>query len=111
MSSGAKAIVLRGKKTKQSVLVVIPADRRVDTKKVQELVGEKVSFHPHVEEEFGCEPGSVPPFGSIIGLQTYADDALEDVLNFNIGLRTDSLQMGRGDYLKLEQPIVGTFSI
>ncbi|MCA9352603.1 hypothetical protein KC901_00280 [Patescibacteria group bacterium] len=111
MSSGAKAIVLRGKKTKQSILVVIPADRKVNAKKIQDLVGEKVSFNPRVEEEFDCELGSVPPFGSVIGLQTYADSELEDVLNFNIGLRTDSLQISKNDYLALENPIVGDFSM
>ena len=111
MSSGAKAIVLRGKKTKDSFLVVIPADRKVDISVIKDLVGEKLSFNPRVEEEFDCEPGSVPPFGSVIGLQTYADNDLEETLNFNIGLRTDSLQISKADYLALEKPITGNFSI
>jgi len=111
MSSGAKAIVVRGKKSKESWLVVIPADRKVDMKTIQQVVGEKLSFHPDVENEFDCEPGSVPPFGSVLGLQTYADNNLEDTLNFNIGLRTDSLQISKTDYLSLETPILGNFSI
>ncbi len=52
----------------------------------------------------------MPPFGSVLGLQTYADEGLEDVLNFNIGLLTESLQMKKEDYLKLENPILGKFT-
>lgn len=110
LSSGAKAIVLRGKKTEKRYLVVIPAHKRLDTKAVQEKVGEKVSFVTDVESEFGCVPGSVPPFGSVLRLQTYADEALEDVLNFNIGLLTESLRISKTDYLNIEKPIVGKFS-
>ncbi len=110
LSSGAKAIVLRGKKTEKRYLVVIPAHKRLDTKAVQESVGEKVSFVTDVESEFGCVPGSVPPFGSVIGLQTYADVDLEDVLNFNIGLLTESLRISKADYLRLENPISGKYS-
>ena len=88
LSSGAKALVLKGKKSGKSVLVVIPAHKKVNTKVIKILLDEDVSFNPNVEEEFDCIPGSVPPFGSVLGLQTYADISLEDVLNFNIGLLT-----------------------
>lgn len=111
LSSGAKALVLRGKKSGNSVLVVIPAHKKVNVKVVEKLVGEDLSFNPDVEKEFDCIPGSVPPFGSVLGLITYADLELEDVLNFNIGLLTDSLRLSKKDYLELEKPILGSFAI
>lgn len=110
LSSGAKAILINGKKTKKNYLFVIPAHKRLDSKKVQNQIGEKFSFVSDVEKEFDCVPGSVPPFGSVLGLQTYSDVGLEDVLNFNIGLLTESLQMKKEDYLKLENPIMGNFT-
>ena len=110
LSSGAKAIVLRGSKTKQHYLAVIPADRRLNSKAIKELIGEKVSFALDVDDSINCVPGSVPPFGSVIGLATYADEALEEVLNFNIGLLTESVRMSKKDYVLIEQPTMGQFS-
>ena len=34
----------------------------------------------------------------------------EDVLNFNIGLLTESVSISKKDYLDLEKPIVGSWS-
>jgi prolyl-tRNA editing enzyme YbaK/EbsC (Cys-tRNA(Pro) deacylase) len=110
MSSGAKAIVLEGDKSKNTILVVIPAHRKVDFVKLKDKTGEKFHFKPSPFEAIGCVPGSVPPFGSVLGLQTFADADLEDVLNFNIGLLTESLQIKKQDYLNLENPILGNFS-
>ncbi len=110
LSSGAKAIIVRGRKTGRHTMFVLPADRRLDTKVAVSLVGEKISFAADVERDFDCVPGSVPPFGSVLGLQTYADEALEDVLNFNIGLITESMQLSKKDYLALEKPTLARFS-
>ncbi|MEZ4103591.1 MAG: YbaK/EbsC family protein [Candidatus Paceibacterota bacterium] len=110
LSSGAKAILVQGKKTYKQYLFVVPAHKRLHSKNVQNQIGEKFSFVSDVEKDFDCVPGSVPPFGRVLGLQTYADEDLEDVLNFNIGLLTESLQMKKEDYLKLENPIIGNFT-
>lgn len=106
LEEGAKALILRGKKTGTNWLFVMPAHLRVDTKKVREIVGERVSFCPNPEEVSGCEPGSVPPFGSVLGLKTYVDEKLKGVeeINFNAGLLTDSINMLMEDYLEAEQP-------
>ena len=58
-----------------------------------------------------CIQGSVPPFGSLFGLQTYIDEKLMDkskydFISFNGGLRTKSFQIKKDDYLKLEKPIL-----
>ena len=56
----------------------------------------------------GCIPGAVPPFGSLWNIQTYADQSIEnlDYIDFNAGLRTNSVKMSRQDYIKVEAPIV-----
>ncbi len=108
MHAGAKALVLRGNKTKQHWLFVMPADLRLDSKKVVAIVGEKVSFASDPVTVTGCVPGSVPPLGSLLGLQTYMDKRLaeNDVIHFNAGSLTDSIEMKYVDYLAIEKPIV-----
>ncbi len=108
MHTGAKALVMRTDKTKQYVLFVLPADLRLDKKKVKVLIGESVSFADDPATVTGCVRGSVPPFGSALGLTTYCDQRLADNLkiNFNAGSLTDSVQMKYEDYLALERPKV-----
>ena len=108
MKSGAKALVMQGKKTKTNWVFVLPADLRLDTKKIQQIVGERVSFCPNLEEATGCPPGSMPPFGSIVGLKTYFDPKLSEneEINFNAGSLTDSVNMKFSDYIAIEQPEV-----
>lgn len=108
MKSGAKALVMQGKKTKTHWVFVLPADLRLDTKKIKEIVGEHVSFCPMLEAITGCKPGSMPPFGSIVGLKTYLDPKLSDndEIHFNAGSLTDSVYMKFTDYVAIEQPEV-----
>lgn len=106
LSSGAKALVVRGSKTKQHVLCVMPADRKLDSKAVKQVLGESVSFATNPAEITGCVPGSVPPFGSVVGLKTYCDRRLADneTINFNAGSLTDSIAMRYEDYIRVERP-------
>lgn len=110
LSSGAKALVLTGKKSKQNILVVIPAQKKVDFNVLKKELREDYTFAQNPEQVVGCVPGSVPPFGSVLGLQTFADVELEETLNFNIGLLTDSVTLSKKDYLEIENPKVGTWS-
>lgn len=105
---GAKAICVKGKKSKAFTLFVLPDDLRLDQKKVKEILGEKWSFASadEVIEVTKCIPGSVPPFGSVLGLRTIVDDTFytdKDIF-FNAGSLTNSIRMSYQDYLKVEQP-------
>lgn len=106
MHAGAKALVMRGGKTGQHWLFVMLADLRADTKKIQAIVGERVSFAPEPEAVTGCVKGSVPPLGSVLGLKTYCDKRLaeNETIHFNAGSLTDSVSMRYHDYLAIEQP-------
>lgn len=111
LHSGAKALVMQGKKTKKYVLFVMPADRRFDKHKAKQIVGEEVGFASDPVTVTGCVKGSVPPFGSVFGLPTYCDPGLADneLINFNAGTLTDSVRMRYEDYVKIEQPRIVDF--
>jgi prolyl-tRNA editing enzyme YbaK/EbsC (Cys-tRNA(Pro) deacylase) len=57
----------------------------------------------------GLEPGAVPPFGSVMGFPTYADEQLlrEPRIVFNAGSRSISVLLATADYVRLEKPTVG----
>ena len=63
-----KNLFLRSEKSARYFLVVLPAAKRADLKKVAEMVGERrISFANAdiLREKLGLEPGSVSPFGLI----------------------------------------------
>lgn len=106
MHAGAKALVIQGRKSGTHWLCVMPADLRFADKKFEALVGEKVSFAKSPEEVTGCVKGSVPPFGSVLGLKTWCDRRLaeNEIIHFNAGSLTDSVTMPYADYARIEKP-------
>lgn len=106
LHTGAKALVMRGKKTNAHMLFVMPADLRFDAAKAKALLGEPVTFADDPETVTGCVKGSVPPLGSVIGLKTYCDARLAEnaEINFNAGSLTDSVTMRYADYVAIENP-------
>ncbi len=108
LHSGAKALVMQGKKSGQHWLFVMPADLRLDKKKAEALVGEPITFAADPVAVTGCVKGSVPPFGSVLELTTYCDKRLSEneLINFNAGSLTDSIRMKCIDYLEQEKPHV-----
>ncbi len=108
LHAGAKALVVRGDKTGKLYLFVMPADLKLDGPAVRALIGERISFAQDPESVTGCVPGSVPPFGSILGLQTYVDSRLaeNEIIHFNAGSLTDSVSMPYKAYIEIEKPII-----
>jgi Ala-tRNA(Pro) deacylase len=107
LASGAKALVVRA--GEDFVLLVLPADRKLDSRKARAGLGVKnVRFasREEVEQLTGLQPGSIPPFGSLFGLKTYCDPdlGLNASINFNAGDHAISIQMTHADYLAGEQP-------
>jgi Ala-tRNA(Pro) deacylase len=107
LSSGAKALAV--KTGERFVMLVIPADRKLDSKKARAGLGAKAIRFATKEEVLqltGLEPGSIPPFGSLFGLATYVDPALalSPSINFNAGDHSISIQMAHTDYIAVEQP-------
>lgn len=107
LGSGAKAIVM--KVGEAFALLVVPADRKVDSRKVRAALGVK-SLRFASKEELaqltGLTPGAVPPFGSLFNLQTWCDPDLAEhgSINFNAGDHAVSIRMTFADYCSVEQP-------
>ena len=55
----------------------------------------------------------MPPFGSLFGLPTYCDTRLaeNERINFNAGDNSISVSLRYDDYLKVENPSLGAFTI
>lgn len=107
LSSGAKALVLKVGET--FVMVVVPADRKLDSGKARRVFGVKsirFASREEVEQLTSLQPGSIPPFGSLFELPTTCDPALAEnpSINFNAGDHAISVQMTYADYILVENP-------
>ena len=112
LETGAKSMII--KIDDGFIDVVIPADKKFSSRPAKKLLKTDCLRFGTKEELYSlthCIQGSVPPFGSLFGLKTYADENLinnknYDFISFNGGLRTKSFQIKKDDYLKLENPIL-----
>jgi Ala-tRNA(Pro) deacylase len=107
LSSGAKALVVKA--GDDFVLLVLPADRKLDSKKARASLGVKalrLASREEVEQLTGLQPGATPPFGSLFNLPTYCDPglALNESINFNAGDHCISVQMTYADFVTVEKP-------
>lgn len=111
---GVKSLILRGKTSKKNYQFNIPSHMKLDMKAVADLTGEKCDFeNPDViKERFGLTIGGVPPFGTLLNVDTYFDDRItkNDRAAFNCGLQTESIIMRSKDLVQLLQPKVGSFA-
>jgi Ala-tRNA(Pro) deacylase len=121
----AHAAHVRGKEMAKTVIakldgkmamLVLPASYRVypdllrdaTGAKVVELAGE-VEFADKFPE---CEPGAMPPFGNLYGMDVYVDQTLaeDEEIAFNAGTHTELMRMAWIDYEELVEPTLGTFA-
>src|SRR5262245_32046122 len=111
LASGAKALVVKA--GDRFVLAVLPADRKLDSRKARDALGVKglrFATKEEVEQLTGLQPGSIPPFGSLFGLKTYCDPALAQnpSINFNAGDHALSVQMTHAEDVRVEAPTLAT---
>jgi Ala-tRNA(Pro) deacylase len=107
LASGAKALIVKA--NDKFVMLVLPADRKLDSKKARlALAAKSIRFatKDEVETITTLQPGAIPPFGSLFELSTYVDPMLGDnpSINFNAGDHAISIQMTFADYAKVESP-------
>jgi Ala-tRNA(Pro) deacylase len=113
LEAGAKALVCHA--DDRIVLIVVPADARLDNRAFRQQAGVRnvrMIDAERVLELVGAPVGAVPPFGSLFGLPTYVDQELveRDLIAFNIGARDTSVTMAGPDYAALERPVVGRYA-
>ena len=111
---GAKALLLKA--DDKFVMVVLSAAKKIDSKRVKEILNVKslrFATPEEVMEKTGCEPGGVPPFSNVFGLDLFVDKSIaqNEFMAFNAGERTKSLKMKTKDYLGLLKPRIEEFSV
>lgn len=108
---GVKSLLL--KTGSEFVLAVIPADKRLDSKKVKQAFAVK-DYHfadpEDVEKIMGCQIGACHPFGNLIKVRTIVDPLIleKPIITFNPGKHTISLEMSGSDLQKCLQPAVNS---
>ncbi len=110
----AKVVMIRS--GDQHLMVVLPADHRIDLEKVEKVTGKAVLLDQ--EQDFqSLFPesviGAMPPFGNLYGLTTYVDKHLaeQDYIVFEAGTHTDAIKMSYRDYEKIVQPKVEDLAV
>lgn len=111
----AKVVIVKA--GDQFVMLVLPADHRVDFAKLKTALGLKETRLAQ-ESEFrdlfpGCEIGAMPPFGNLYGLPVFADRALEkdDEIVFNGGTHTLTVKLKFRDFVALAKPTMAEFAV
>ena len=103
--------------TRDLVMVVLPADRRVDFRKVGAVLGTE-ELRLAQESEFrdtfpACNLGSLPPFGNLFGLPVLVDERLaeNEEMVFNAGTHTLTAKLRFADFSRLVQPRMASLSV
>lgn len=109
----AKAVLLKGKKN--LYLAVLPASNNCDFKALSKLTQDKVSMakEKDIEQKLKTKIGLIAPFGTLFKLPIFMDKKLlkNKKLNLPAGSYTESIEISVKDYIKLENPVLGNFSI
>jgi len=110
----AKVVMVSSQKG--PVMTVLPADRKLDLRKLERLTHQRTVLQS--EAEFApvfpdCERGAMPPFGNLYGLPTYVDQHLaqEDYIVFEAGTYTDAIKISYRDYERATKPQVADLVI
>jgi Ala-tRNA(Pro) deacylase len=108
LKSGVKALVFKTNDGK-FVLGLVAADRKISERKLAKEVGAEavvLAKPAEVLQKTGCEIGSVHPFGILHNLPIYMDESIleNDLVNFNVGMHTVSVQMYSKDLVKINNP-------
>lgn len=100
----------------EPVEAVVPATAFVNLDRLLELAGGRtirVADEDELQHLFpDCELGAMPPFGPLYGQTVYVDAALamEPEIVFNGGTHRQAIAMTWSDFVKMVNPIVGSFA-
>jgi len=100
----------------EPVEAVVPAPSFVNLKRLLELAGGtavRLADEEDLQRLFpDCEVGAMPPFGPLYGQTVYVDAVLaaEPEIVFNAGTHRDAIAMRWSDFVKMVNPIVGSFA-
>lgn len=113
LQQGAKALIVRVRdtdNTRKFIMLVMPADKKLDSKKAKKSLRLKDISFASIQEVSdttgGVQVGGVPPFGNIFEIEVYVDPSLFDheKIIFNAGDRRVSVAMKSEDYKRIINP-------
>jgi len=97
-------------------MAVLPAPERVNFERLQKHTGAK-KVELATEAEFRnkfpeCEPGAMPPFGNMFGMQVYAAKSLSEEIDiaFCGGSHSELVRIAFKDFKRLANPEILDFS-
>ena len=98
------------------MMAVLPADHRVDLEKFDRLTGKPTVLATEAEFKTlfpDCAVGTMPPFGSLYGLETYVDRSLaeNETIVFEAGTHSDAVKMRYGDFARVANPKLADFAV
>lgn len=100
----AKAVLMR--RGGEYVMVVVPANSRVDPKSIDREMGTHYELAPvNIAESLleDCAPGAIPPLGKAYGVETLVDDTLDSLSDvyFEAGDHEHLIHVSGIDFHKL----------
>ncbi len=109
---GAKSMILKSKE--EYYLFVLSAGKKINWNKIKSILGEKnvrLATESEAENVVHIKMGGVPPFGNVLGLQTYFDISIleQEYISFNPGIPTCSILMKSIDLKTVVNPIIEEF--
>ena len=97
-------------------MAVLPAPEKLDLAQLKKAAGAKhvsLAFESEFERWFpGCEPGAMPPFGNLYGMEVFVAKSLaaDEQIAFNAGSHAELIRIGYRDFERLVQPIMAVLS-
>ena len=104
----AKSVILKA--DDRLLIVVVPASHRVDLDALKRVIGAdelELSSEKEFKDLFPtCEPGALPPFGKLYGMDVYLADCLagDELVTFCAGTHSELIQMEFEDFRRLAEP-------
>lgn len=96
-------------------MAVLPAPNHVKLNRLGAELGKSLRLAS--EQEFksrfpDCEPGAMPPVGSLYNLPVYVDESLaaDQAIVFNAGTHHDAIRMRYDDFVRLAKPKICSFA-
>ena len=110
----AKPVVVKG--AAGYTMCVLAAPKRVDLKRVADVLGEpsvRLASESEMTSLFpDCEIGAEPPVGALFGMKTIMDVQLkqDEYLVMQAGTHTDAVKLRRADWERLCAPVVAAIA-
>lgn len=107
LHTGAKALLFKAEVN--FILIVIPGDKKLSSKKLKSFLKIKrlrFATPEEVEKIMHCQIGSCYPFGNLVNVPMYVDMRItdNDYITFNPGIHTKSIKLQWKDYERIMKP-------